>query len=81
MFKPEKDRTSFMIVKDEYGIYEVLGGLVDTLVRNVVLDDFESNRYFQNTLKERGVFAALRAEGCKEGDTVRIADIEFDFVE
>ena len=81
VFKPEKDRTSFMIVKDEYGIYEVLGGLVDTLVRNVVLDDFESNRYFQNTLKERGVFAALRAEGCKEGDTVRIADIEFDFVE
>lgn len=79
--KAEKDRTSFTIIKDEYGIYEVIGGFVDTLVRNVVLDDFESNRYFQNMLKERGVIAALKHEGCQEGDTVRISDIEFDFVD
>lgn len=79
--KSEKDRTSFTIIKDEYGIYEVIGGLVDTLVRNVVLDDFESNRYFQKMLKDRGVIAALKHEGCQEGDTVRISDIEFDFVE
>ena len=51
------------------------------LVRNVVLDDYESYRYFQKMLKDRGVIKELVKNGCKEGDTVRIADIEFDFVE
>ena len=76
-----KDRTSFEVMRDSDGAFEVVGGLVDNLVRNVVLSDFESNRYFQKQLLEKGVIQALKDEGCEEGDTVRISDIEFDFVE
>ena len=75
------DSTSYVITVDEDGVYEVHGGLINMLIRNVVLDDYESFRYFQKTLKERGVIKALRDNGCQEGDTVRISDIEFDFVE
>lgn len=75
------DSTSYIITVDEDGVYEVHGGLINMLIRNVVLDDYESFRYFQKTLKERGVIKALRDNGCQEGDTVRISDIEFDFVE
>lgn len=77
----DKDTTSFMITVDEDGVYEVVGGLMDTLSRNVVLDDYESFRYFQKILKDKGVIKALVDSGCMEGDTVRIGDIEFDFVE
>lgn len=75
------DSTSYVITVDEDGIYEVHGGLINMLIRNVVLDDYESFRYFQKTLKDRGVVKALYSNGCKEGDTVRIGDIEFDFVD
>ena len=76
-----KDRTSFEILMNEDGSYEVVGGLVDNLVRNVVLSDFESNRYFQKKLVDNGVIAALKDAGCEEGDIVRLSDIEFEFVE
>ncbi len=76
-----KDRMSYSIVVDEDGVYEVTGALVDLLVRNVVLNDYESFQYFQKMLKDKGVIQALRRNGCTEGDTVRIADIEFDFIE
>ncbi|MDE5756588.1 MAG: GTPase ObgE [Clostridia bacterium] len=75
------DSTSYIVTIDEDGVYEVHGGLINMLVRNVVLDDYESFRYFQKTLKDRGVIKELVKNGCKEGDVVRIADIEFDFVE
>ena len=32
-------------------------------------------------LRSRGIIDALRAAGAKEGDTVAICDMEFDFVE
>lgn len=75
------DSVSYIVTIDEDGVYEVHGGLINMLVRNVVLDDYESFRYFQKMLKDRGVIKELVKNGCKEGDTVRIADIEFDFVE
>ena len=31
-------------------------------------------------LKTRGVFKALQGMGCKEGDTVVVGDVEFEFV-
>jgi len=76
-----RDNASFEILTDGNGFFEVTGPLVDALVRNVVLSDFESNRYFQKQLVEKGVIQALKDEGCEEGDTIRISDIEFDFVE
>ena len=55
--------------------------MIDQLVRNVVLSDYESFRYFQKCLKDKGVISSLRKHGAVEGDIVRIADIEFEFVE
>jgi GTP-binding protein len=38
-------------------------------------------RRLQRALRRNGVFDALRAAGIQEGDTVRIRDVEFDFVD
>lgn len=47
----------------------------------MVLDSSDSFHYFQRKLKDLGVIKALRAAGAEDGDTVRILDIEFEFVE
>jgi GTP-binding protein len=77
----DEDEDEFDIVRADDGAYEVVGGFVNMLVRNVTLDDVDSYRYFQRKLRERGVIDALRERGAKEGDLVRIAQVEFDFVE
>ena len=43
--------------------------------------DPDSLSYFQRSLINAGVIDALREKGIKEGDTVRIDDFEFDFIE
>lgn len=77
--KPDKD--SFDVVKNDDGEYEVFGGMIDELARNVVLDNYDSMQYFQRQIRERGIDKALRKAGVKTGDTVRMLDIEFEYVE
>ena len=74
------DDLGFEIFKDEEGVYVVVGGLVDMLCRNVVLNNPDSMMYFQKILRLRGVIKELTKMGCQEGDTVSIGDVEFDFV-
>ncbi len=76
----EGDNTSFEINVVEEGTFEVTGGLVDMLCRNVVLNNPDSMNYFQRVLRFRGVIKALVKAGCREGDTVIVGEVEFDFI-
>ena len=62
-------------------VYEVIGTSMDRLLNSVNFDDEESMNWFHRTLRRWGVIDALREAGAQEGDTVRIIDMEFDFVE
>ncbi len=62
-------------------IYVVLGPSIDRLIASVNFEDHESLLWFQSTMQRSGIIDALRAAGAKEGDTVRMDDMEFDFVE
>ena len=76
------DEDVFEIVRDEEdGAYVVIGPLVDLLIRNVVLDDADSLAYMQKTLRNKGVFKALKNMGVKDGDTVVIGEIEFEYMD
>lgn len=68
-------------VSMEGGVYVVTGPAMDQLMDSVNFADQESLNYFHRTLRNRGVIDALREAGAKEGDTVAIGDMEFDFVE
>ena len=72
---------TFEIYRDEDGVFIVDGDLVKTLSRNVVIDDMDSMAYMQKVLRVKGVIKKLREQGCKDGDTVVIGDIEFDFID
>ena len=54
---------------------------MERLLETVNFDDPDSLNWFHRTLRRLGVIDALREQGAKEGSTVRIADMEFDFVE
>ena len=71
----------FEVEIDSDGAFVVFGNLVKMLSRNVVLDDMDSMAYLQKTLRTTGVIKKLRDMGAKDGDTVVIGDIEFDFVD
>ena len=71
---------TFEIVRDEE-VYEVVGSAMERLLDSVNFDDEESLNWFHRTLRRWGVIDALRQAGAQEGDTVRIIDMEFDFVE
>lgn len=43
-------------------------------------DDYESLQYFERVLRQSGIIDALKERGVKEGDTVSVYDVEFDYV-
>ena len=77
--KEESDDFQIEVLDD--GVYEVVGGLVEMLSRKVNLDDYDSFRYFQRVLRDRGVISELRKMGAVDGSTVIVGEIEFDFVD
>lgn len=80
--KLQKDENDdYEIEMLEEGVYEVVGGLVEMLSRKVNLDDYDSFRYFQRVLRDRGVISELRKRGATDGCTVIVGEIEFDFID
>ena len=87
-FEEEWDEVDETTIEDkpfeieiEDGVYVVSGPAVDRLLGRVNLDDYESMQYFQRTLRKLGIIDALRDMGINDGDTVRMNDLEFDFIE
>ena len=67
-------------IRNENGVYVVEGTWIETLVGSVNLADDESFNFFQRSLRNKGVIDALEEKGIEEGDSVRLYDIEFDYV-
>ncbi len=76
----EAAQEPFTIVKED-GVYIVEGPAMVQLVGSVNFSDQESLNYFHRMLRTLGVIDALRANGAKEGDTVIIDEMEFDFID
>lgn len=79
--KPEDGASHEVHVTETDGVYIVEGDWLPQFIQSVNFDDYESLQYFQRVLISSGVIDALRAAGVQEGDTVRMYDLEFDFME
>ena len=77
----KKDNSSIKITRTDDGGFVVSGGRIDSLIRGVVLTDQLSFAYFQTRLKEMGIIDMLKEKGLKEGDSVTIKDITFEYIE
>ena len=76
-----KSDQKFTVQKLPDGSFLVDGGLVDFLIQNVTISSQESFAFFQKVLKDRGVIDELKRKGMKEGDTVIISDLEFEWMD
>lgn len=76
----EKTDDTYKVIFDGK-TYEVTGSGMERLIESVNFEDTESLNWFHRTLRKMGVIDALREAGAGEGSTVRIAEMEFDFVE
>lgn len=79
IYKPKEEK-SFEITVDDSGKYCVTGKMVDRLINSTNFNDYESLQHFQKFLNDKGIIKALKDKGIREGDIVKIDDMEFDFV-
>ena len=75
-----KEEEPYTITRDDSGAFIVEGPWVKKLIGSTNFEDTESLQYFQNALRRKGVIKALEKKGINEGDTVRMYDVEFDFM-
>ncbi len=75
----EKDINSILISRDDEGAFVISGGKIDNFIRGIVLSDTRSFAYFQKRLQEMGIIEMLKNKGLKNGDTVKIKDIAFEY--
>ena len=73
----EEDET--ITVKNVNGTFFVEAPRVIKVINSINFNDYESMAYFQKILRNSGIIDALEENGIKDGDTVNLYDVEFDF--
>ncbi|TDT61213.1 GTPase ObgE [Fonticella tunisiensis] len=81
MFIPEEKRFTYEIKRDDDGAFVISGSFVDRLLMSANIYDSESLKYFHKVLEKHGIIQKLKDMGIEDGDTVRMNDFEFEFVE
>lgn len=78
--KIQKD--DFEITQDKEGVYHIEGRIVDgVLAKYVIGMDDESIVNFLHLMRSLGMEEAMQEAGIEDGDTVQIANVEFEYVE
>lgn len=75
-----KDDLPFKIAKAD-GAYEISGDRIEKLVAMTNFANDEALPRFQHIIEKMGINQALRDKGIKNGDLVRILDLEFEYQE
>ena len=60
-------------------LWVVSGGWLERLLGDINFDDYESRMYFDRQLRQSGLFTRLEELGIRDGDTVSIYDLEFEY--
>ena len=68
------------VVTREGDVWYVEGDWLAKFIQKINFADRDQVRYFQKIMKDSGVEDAMQQAGVKDGDTVDIYGIEFDYV-
>ncbi len=60
-------------------VWSIEGPWLEHVVSNVNFSDYESRMYFDRTLRNSGLYDRLESLGIKDGDTVSIYNLEFEY--
>ncbi len=75
----DNDDSAYGVYKVDKTSYVVEGGKIIRLANVTDSRNYEQIHRFQNIMMNMGVFEALKEAGIKDGDTVKIGHIEFDY--
>ncbi len=76
---PAIDADEPLEIESEDGVWYVSGRWLERLMANVNFSDYESRMFFDRTLRECGVFAQLEERGVRDGDTVDLYGLQFEY--
>lgn len=68
------------VIIHQYGdVWTVDGVWIDRLVASTNFSDYESRIHFDRMMREAGIFQRMEDMGVKDGDTVCLGDLEFEY--
>jgi len=78
--EPKTGKPEDVVITVEDGVYNLDGDWLWVIARDINFSDYESRMHFERTLRKSGIFERLEKMGIQEGDTVRIYNLEFEYV-
>jgi GTP-binding protein len=81
MYKHEAEMKDLVITREPDGTFVLAGSSIERLFKMTDFSREESIRRFARQMRGMGVDEALRERGATNGDTVRLLEYEFEFVE
>ena len=76
---PEVDTTGEVKIEEYDGTWVIDAPWLQRLIANVNFGDYESRNWFDQKLRQSGLFDRLEAMGIKDGDIVSLYDLEFEY--
>ncbi|MCP3030444.1 GTPase ObgE [Halobacillus sp. A1] len=81
IYKYEKEEAPFKVTRADDGAYVLYGEKIESVFRKTDFTRDQSINRFARQMRGMGVDEELRKRGAKNGDTVRLLDYEFEFVD
>lgn len=81
LYRHEAQGEDFEITRDDDGAFVLSGYSIERLFKMTDFSREETIRRFARQMRGMGVDEALRERGAKNGDTVRLLEFEFEFIE
>ncbi len=78
---PEGASPADVTVDRQDGRWTLEGIWLDRLVARINFSDYESRMYFDRTLRDAGIYERLEGLGIRNGDTISVCGMEFEYKE
>ena len=77
--EPVLDTSEDLTIEHFDDMWIVEGPWLQRLVARINFDDYESRMYFDRIMREAGVYERMEQQGVKNGDTVSMYDLMFEY--
>ncbi|WP_087971796.1 GTPase ObgE [Oceanobacillus rekensis] len=81
VYRYQKEEAPFQISRDPDGAYVLYGQKIEKLFKMTDFQHDQASQRFARQMRGMGVDKALRERGAKDGDTIRLLQYEFEFIE
>lgn len=81
VYRYQKEEAPFQISRDPDGAYVLYGKRIEKLFKMTDFQHDQATQRFARQMRGMGVDKALRERGAKDGDTIRLLQHEFEFIE